>query len=103
MSNLDRVKTWVEAGKQVGKVIRYDRDGQPSWFSVGIQRWDGEYLLYVSEILEANMVAEQFLRDEIIAYASFEELLVAYKQQTDILILELTPLKGQRLFNPLCR
>ncbi|KAA9331308.1 hypothetical protein F0P96_13735 [Hymenobacter busanensis] len=100
MSGLDRVRSWVEAGKQIGPVIRYERGGRPCWLSVGIQRWEGIYKRYVSEIREVDMSREAFIRDEIIPYASFEELLAAYPQQTDIPIEDLAPLKGQRLFNP---
>ncbi|WP_400192663.1 hypothetical protein [Hymenobacter sp. B81] len=100
MGSLDRVRSWVEAGKQIGKTFCYERNGQRCWLSVGIQRWEGIYKLYLSEISEANIVAEEFLRDETIPYASFEELLIGYAEQTDIPMEELTPLKGQKLFNP---
>ncbi|GAB3827229.1 hypothetical protein [Hymenobacter jeollabukensis] len=99
MNSLDKVRSWVEMGKQIGKAVRCERGEQPAWLSVGIQKWEGTYKLYISEIREADMTAEKFIRNDLLSYASFEKLLDAYPGQT-VPIEELAPLKGQRLFNP---
>lgn len=92
---------WIEAGKQIGKSFYYEKDGQTYSQSVAIQKWNRFYVVYFFEILEENMARfEDFEDDEVLQ--RFENLLDAitfYEGLTHIRIEELTPLKGQRIFN----
>ncbi len=90
----------IEAGKQVGAEIQFDLDGSPCWSSVAVQKWEGGYLVYVYEILESKMVAEEYERDEVRELASLDEASSYINAQTQARFDEMRPCKGQRMFNP---
>ena len=100
MNGLDNVQRWLEAGKQVGKNTTVEKNGENYWLSVGIQKWEGIYKLYVSEIEESLMPNDDYLTEEIIRINTFEELPSVMAAKTLIKLKELTPLKGQKIFNP---
>ena len=91
---------WISESKQVGKVFSYDRDGELCWSSVAIQKWKGVIKVYVDEIMESQMDAENYLREEIIVFDTIESAIDYISTTTMTAPEELTPCKGQKIFNP---
>ncbi len=100
MTKTRSTRELVEAGKQVGAEIRFDLVGSPCWCTVAVQKWAGAYLVSVSEILERNMVAEEFERDEVREFASLDAASSYVDSETRARFDEMRPLKGQRAFRP---
>jgi hypothetical protein len=97
----DKCRHWLDAGKQIGKIFSYEQDKETCWSAVGIQKWAGEYKIYVSDIKELHMsMAEEYLLEEVVTTTRFEEIPQLLASKTIIKLEELTPLKGQRVFNP---
>ncbi|WP_035567173.1 hypothetical protein [Hymenobacter sp. IS2118] len=101
MEDSSRVREWIEAGKQVGKYDFIGEGDERYLLSIGVQKWEGEYKLY---LFKANEVK---LRD--IDYYDFEGTIkVTHLEELKHLISvlcpfnfsELTPIKGQKIFNP---
>ncbi|WP_127490271.1 hypothetical protein [Paenibacillus ehimensis] len=100
MPDTEKLIQWIEDGKQLGKVFSFNRNGKLIWSSVGIQKWQGIYKVYVDEIEEENMDAEKYLRDEIKKFSNLVEALKFIEQNTQISLSELQICKGQKIFNP---
>ncbi|TGE21013.1 hypothetical protein [Hymenobacter metallicola] len=100
MHDLQRVRSWVEAGKQVGKCFTFVRNGVTYRSSVAVQKWKDGYKLYVDEIEEEYIQSEAYEREQVIFKCSLSELEVLIKDTTSLTIEQLAPLKGQKLFNP---
>ena len=100
MNGLDNVRRWIEAGKQVGKHLIVEKNGKNYWLTAGIQKWNGIYKLYLSEIEEDLMEDEDYLVDEINEVHHFEGLAPLMAAKTLIRLEELTPMKGNKAFNP---
>lgn len=100
MKTTEQIQAWLEAGKQLGKVFSYEHDGQVYWSSVAIQKWDGKYKLYIDEIAESAMVSEGYCREELYNLLNFDELVNAVNLKSRIQIYDMTPCKGQKIFNP---
>ena len=99
MDALDRVIGWIEAGKQVGKTIFIQEDGQEYAVSAAVQKWQQCYKLYFRKLsLVANFY--DYEGDEYIELESLESIPSLLQARTTIKLDELTPLKGQRIFNP---
>ena len=79
MDDLQRVRSWVEAGKQVGKSFTFVRNGVTYWSSVAVQKWKDGYKLYVDEIEEEYIQGEAYEREEVIFKCSLSELEVLIK------------------------
>lgn len=90
----------IEGEKQLGKVFSFIRDGHTIWSSVGIQKWEDVYKVYVDEIEEKSMDSENYIRDEIKKFNNLSDALKYINQNTEINSLELQPCKGQKVFNP---
>jgi hypothetical protein len=99
MDALARVIGWIENGKQVGKTIFIKEDGEEYAVSVGIQKWQDSYKLYFCKLpLVTNFY--DFEDDEYIKLKGLDEIPALLESRTTIRMDELTPLKGQRIFNP---
>jgi hypothetical protein len=94
------VQRWIESGQQIGKSIVTNRDGQACYISVAIQKWESIYKVSVTEIRESNMTAELFDRDEVRSFKTFKEVAAFFEHNSPIALIELMPLKGQKLSNP---
>ncbi|WP_205410205.1 hypothetical protein [Acetivibrio cellulolyticus] len=90
---------WIESGKQFGKIFSFEKDKKTIWSSVGIQKWQNVYKVYVDEIEEENMNAEKYLRDEIKRFNTLADALQYIDENTQINPLDLKPCKGQKVFN----
>ena len=100
MNDLNRIKTWLEAGRQIGKSARIEQDGDTIWWSVGIQKWQGMYKFYTDKFSDSLPVDYDAESEEIIQVADLDTLFALVKTNSPFKIEELTPLKGQRIFNP---
>jgi hypothetical protein len=101
MGDLAKVREWVEAGKQIGKQFWLEEDGKKYWLSVGVQKWKGAYKLYLDRIEESHMVVHDlFDTEEITIVGCFDDIQGVLDVKCPIKLDELTPQKGQRIFNP---
>ena len=101
MNEVDRVKGWLEAGKQVGKSDFFGEGNEKYLLSIGVQKWEGEYKLYFLKANEFKLVDLDFYDAEgVLRVTSFEELSILVSALSPFNISELTPLKGQKIFNP---
>jgi len=94
------IKMQIENGKQLGSSFSFKQQNKTVWSSVGIQKYDGAYKVYIDEIDEVNMDAEDYSREETKEFQALSEAL-EYIEATTILTFDrLQPCKGQRIFNP---
>ncbi|WP_334072016.1 hypothetical protein [Paenibacillus sp. A14] len=100
MANTEKLIQWIENGKQLGNVFSFDINGKTIWSSVGIQKWQGIYKVYVDEIDEENMVAEKYLREEMKEFTNLREAIKFIEQNTQTNLLDMQICKGRRVFNP---
>lgn len=100
MADLEKITSWIEGGKQIGKVFSFENSGKIFWSSVGIQKWQNSYKVYVDEIDETKMSAEDYERDEIRKFNTLSDALEFIKNYTKADINDLSPCKGQKIFNP---
>lgn len=90
----------IERGAQVGVRYSFLVDNEVCWSSVGLQKWEGKYKIFIDEILESKMLSEEYLREEIVSFDAVENALEFIKDKTKIEINDLIHCKGQRIFNP---
>lgn len=90
----------INNGKQVGIRYSFLSGNEVCWSSVGLQKWEGKYKVFIDEILESKMSSEEYLREEIVSFDSIESALEFIKNNTKVEINDLAPCKGQRIFNP---
>jgi hypothetical protein len=100
MADYQQLEKWILNGKQIGKLFSYDREGEPCWSSVAIQKWKDVIKVYVDEILESQMDSENYLRDEIIEFNTVESAINYISNNTMASPKDLSPCKGQKIFNP---
>jgi hypothetical protein len=69
--------------------------------SVAVQKWNGIYKFYFSEIEDLHIAQhEDYLLEEIIGTVSIDDLQELVNIKTPFQLTDLTPLKGQKIFNP---
>jgi hypothetical protein len=101
MEDLGRMREWLEAGKQVGKSILSGEGGETFRISVGVQKWEGEYTLYLFKAKECSLQGLDYYDVEgVIRVTHFEGLAGLLPALCPIKLSELAPLKGQKIFNP---
>ncbi len=100
MSDFDRVKTWLEAGRQIGKCAPIKQDGSIIWWMVGIQKWQEVYKLYIDKFDESQPADYDDESEEVIQVSDLDILATLVKAKSPFTIEELAPLKGQKIFNP---
>lgn len=96
----EHIKNKIEDGKQIGKRFSFLENEELSWSSVGLQKVKGKYKVYVDEILESKMVAEEFTREECLVFNKLDDAILFINENTKTNISELAPCKGQKIFNP---
>jgi hypothetical protein len=101
MEDISRVKEWIEAGKQVGKSDYFGEGKARYLLSIGLQKWEGEYKFYLFKANEYKLRDIDYYDAEgTIRVTNFEELLSLNNALSPFKISELTPLKGNEMFNP---
>jgi len=97
--SLEKVIGSIESGRQVGKRISYEIQGQPYYSIVAVQKWNGDYIVVIWEIAEKNMAAEVFDKDIEALLPSLEEAIAFVNKNSRADISELGPLKGSKAFD----
>jgi hypothetical protein len=97
---MDRQVAWIESGKQVGKTFSFVRNGITYWSSVGIQKHDGVFKVYIDVIAESQMTAENYERDELSEFANAQVAVDYVLAETSLAVEHLTPCKGSKIFDP---
>lgn len=87
-------------GQQLGARFSFVEDGQTIWSSVGVQFHEGKFKVYVDEIEEGKMDAEEYRKDMGISFPNLSDALEWAGENTRISPDELRPCKGSRIFNP---
>ena len=100
VEDFERVRGWVEAGKQAGLTVEFSVAGEACWTSVAVQKWSGRYKVYVDEIKEAKMVAEEYEREDVRVFDTVDDAARYVSDRTRVKFEDLRPCKGQRIFNP---
>jgi hypothetical protein len=101
MEDLIKIKTWIEAGKQIGKRCWLEENGKKYWVSVGVQKWQDIYKIYFDKIEESHMQDyDHYDTEEIIKVNCFEKIQTTINSKFPINLIELTPQKGQKIFSP---
>ncbi|WP_159514032.1 MULTISPECIES: hypothetical protein [Enterobacter] len=90
----------IENGSQVGQRVSFLMDDEICWTSVGLQKWNGKYKVYIDEILESKMNSEEYQREEVIYFDLLDNALEFIENNTHVKVFDLIPCKGQRIFNP---
>lgn len=100
MSSTEQLIGWILNNKQVGDTFSFEKDGELYWSSVAIQKWRDIFKVYVDEILDSQMAAENYFRDEILIFENIEEAIEFISTNTMSSPERLKPCKGQKIFNP---
>lgn len=98
--NLEEIINRIENGQQLGKEQLSKNGESEIWFSVGIQKWEEVYKVFIREIPETELPFGEFTRNVI---KSFEKLKLArtfLEESSSFKLEELRPFKGQLIFNP---
>ncbi len=99
MVDKEKIIEWIEDGKQLGKRFSFKVKEEIIWSSVGIQKINDKYVVYIDEIEEKNIFFENYLRDEIKKFDRLVDALDFIEKETRISIDNLNPCKGQKIFN----
>lgn len=98
--NLEDLIIKIEKGKQVGFDHFIEIENIRFWESVGIQKWNGKYKVYVGKVKEDKMVSEDFEIDVIEEFQNISEVFEYISSNSSIDIEQLNICKGQQKFNP---
>jgi len=98
--NNEQQHKWISEGRQLGIRFSFIRNGNLYWSSIGIQKWGGLLKVYVDEILESEMDAENYSREELLEFSNVDNALKFISENTIVNIENLKPCKGQKIFNP---
>ena len=100
MASIEKLTHWIESGKQIGKTICFNRNGERCWSSVGVQKWNDIIKVHIDEILEKQMSSETYLREDTMDFPSIDLALTYISEHTRVKPEEMSPCKGQKIFNP---
>ncbi|MEL6865015.1 MAG: hypothetical protein AAFP19_11370 [Bacteroidota bacterium] len=98
--DLNQIFNRIERGKQQGKTYSFEQDGETIWSSVAIQKWEGRYKVYIDEIRASKMDAEEYQKELTVSFDTLKEAAAFIAAETRIEFHELSPCKGQTIFNP---
>lgn len=90
----------ISNGFQVGCRFSFLNKDKVCWSSVGLQKWEGKYKVYINEILESMMSSEEYLREELIEFNTIDDALKFIERNTNAKINDLAPCKGQEYLTP---
>ena len=90
----------IESGKQVGKLFSFLRNEANYWSSVGIQKHEDVFKVYIDVIAELEMDAQNYEREGFARFATAQEAVDYVIAQTSLVEEDLRPCKGQKIFNP---
>lgn len=94
------ISAWLSSGKQLGVRGKVTESNETIWLSMGIQKHGAVYKTYISEIFDSKINIEEYLREEIKEFSTLEAALKYLDRESRLSILDLSPCKGQKIFNP---
>jgi len=100
LEDIERIALQIDNGKQLGSRFSFMKNKKTIWSSVGIQKYNENYMVFIDEIDEHNIIAEIYSREEIKEFISLREALDYIEYSTALTFDKLLPCKGQRIFNP---
>ncbi len=99
-TNLDQVTKLVQEGRQLGVKFSYLVNGETLFAYVGIQKWKGQFKVYIFEILEAKMVMDEEEREILKSFEVLEDAIDFIEANTYVKFEQFTSWKGSKIFNP---
>ena len=75
MESPERLRDWIEAGKQVGKDFELERDGEYWIGGMAIQKERDSYVAYFWEVPERLCAMDEYVREERASFPRLEEAL----------------------------
>ena len=100
MNSMESIIRTIEKGQQLGKRFSFIKDKKIIWSSIGIQKYNGNYKVYVDEIEEGKMSDGEYAREDIKVFNTISEAFDFISQTTTISWNQLSYCKGQKIFNP---
>ena len=100
MNSFDQVINWLAAGKQIGRSFSFEKQGLVYWSSIAVQKWKDGYKVYIDEILESKMDAEEYEKELVAELQNVEDVDEFIKNNSHTSLTSLIPCKGQKIFNP---
>lgn len=97
---LERVINILAKGKQLGKRFDFSVNGKRYWSSVGIQKWNNKYKVYIDEILESKMESEEYSKEKIEEFDDVATAIRYLSEHSHVNVESLESCKGQKFFNP---
>lgn len=95
-----KIFEWLSSGKQLGVRGKVTQNNETVWLSMGIQKYGAAYKTYISEIFDSKIDIEDYLREEIREFSTVEAALEYLNQESRLGIFDLSPCRGQKIFNP---
>ena len=97
---------WIEKGKQIGLKLSLDKNNLDLFIYIAVQKYNNDYILYINEIdfskslalLEANYDNN----DNYKIFNNLNETSNYIEEYTPITLDKLFPLKGVKIFEPIC-
>ncbi|AKJ02331.1 hypothetical protein ATI61_108280 [Archangium gephyra] len=99
MESPERLRDWVEAGKQVGKDFELERDGEYWIGGMALQKVRDAYVAYFWEVPERLCALDEYVREERASFPRLEEALSFLARGSGLHVEHMTPLEGQKLFS----
>jgi len=99
--SIDKVINKIEKGKQIGKIFSFKSGDETIWSSVAIQKINDFYRVYIDEISESKMNIEEYNKEYLKSFTNIKDAISFLNKNSQIELIDLQTLKGQKIFNPL--
>ena len=101
VTEISRIVTLIEKGRQLGVRKYVDTDGHCTAFIFAVQKVGGRYIVYSDEF-DADTYYEHELEstESITAYDTIEEALDSFVPKYGITVSDFCPPKGSKYFDP---
>lgn len=99
MESPERLRDWVEAGKQVGEDFEVERDGELCIGGMVLQKVRESYVAYFWEVPERLCTRDEYVREERASFPRLEEALSFLARCSQLHVEHMTPLEEQKLFS----
>jgi hypothetical protein len=99
MASPERLRDWVEAGRQVGKDFEVERNGELWIGGMVIQKVRQSYVAYFWEVPEHLCARDEYIREERASFPRLEEALAFLARGTGLHVEPMSPLEEQRILS----
>ena len=90
----------IEKGDQRGVSKNLIIEGISYWSDAAIQKYNNSYVVHVSLIEEQDMTSEKYKKYFTRSYETYELAVSCIEKESEFLISDFSPIKGQLIFNP---